>query len=152
VNEAEKPDHDGPSLRQQAIRLLARREHTRAELARKLAGLGTPEEIETVLAGLEKIGLLSDARAASAYVRGHAGRFGASRLRQTLRTKGIPAEMIEEQVAELPDEIVRAREVWEKKFGTAPRDAREWAKQARFLQSRGFATEVIRRLLKEAAA
>ncbi|RLJ68099.1 regulatory protein RecX [Sulfurisoma sediminicola] len=152
MNEAEKSDHDGPSLRQQAIRLLARREHTRAELAGKLAGLGTPEEIQTVLADLEQIGLLSDARAASAYVRGHAGRFGAARLRQTLRTKGVPAEMIEEQVAELPDEIVRAREVWERKFGTAPRDAREWAKQARFLQSRGFATEVIRRLLKESTA
>jgi len=139
-------------LRQAAVRLLARREHTRAELARKLAAQGTPEEIETVLADLERSGLLSDARAAAAYVRGHAGRLGAARLRQTLRTKGVPAEMIEEQVAELPEEIVRAREVWEKKFGAAPRDAREWAKQARFLQARGFSAEVIRRLLKDAGA
>jgi regulatory protein len=143
------PGSDGPSLKQQAIRLLARREHTRAELARKLAGLGSQEDIETVLVDLERTGLLSDERAASAYVRGHAARFGAARLRQTLRTKGVAAELIEEQVAELPDEIGRAREIWAKKFGTAPSDAREWAKQARFLQSRGFSTDVIRRLLKD---
>jgi regulatory protein len=139
-------------LRSRAIKLLARREHTRAELAGKLATHGTKDEIETVLADLERSGLLSDARAASAWVRGHAGRFGAARLRQTLRTKGVAGELIEEQVAELPAEIDRAREVWAKRFGTVPADAREWAKQARFLQSRGFATDVIRRLLKEAEA
>ncbi len=139
-------------LRSRAIKLLARREHTRAELAGKLATHGTKDEIETVLADLERSGLLSDARAASAWVRGHAARFGAARLRQTLRTKGVAGELIEEQVAELPAEIDRAREVWAKRFGTVPADAREWAKQARFLQSRGFATDVIRRLLKEAEA
>ena len=138
-------------LRQQAIKLLARREHTRAELARKLAPHGTPEEIETVLADLERSELLSDSRAASAWVRGHAARFGAAKLRQTLRSKGVAGELIEEQVAELPAEIDRAREVWAKKFGAAPADAREWARQARFLQSRGFAGDVIRRLLKEPA-
>jgi regulatory protein len=149
VNDAGQTDDKGLSLRQQAIRLLARREHTRAELARKLGGLGTREEIDAVLADLEQNGLLSDARAAAAYVRGHAGRLGAARLRQTLRTKGVAGELIEEQVAELPDELTRAREVWAKKFGTVPADAREWARQARFLQSRGFATDVIRRLLRE---
>ncbi|MDP2793205.1 MAG: recombination regulator RecX [Sulfurisoma sp.] len=136
-------------LRSRAIKLLARREHTRAELAKKLALHGTQEEIESVLADLERSGLLSDARAASAYVRGHAARFGAARLRQTLRTKGVAVELIEEQVVGLPNEIDRAREIWTKKFGTAPVDAREWAKQARFLQSRGFASDVIRRLLRE---
>jgi len=139
-------------LRSRAIKLLARREHTRAELAGKLAPHGTPEEIETVLADLERSGLLSDARAASAYVRGHAARFGAARLRRTLATRGVAAELIEEQVAGLPDEIDRAREIRTRKFGAAPADAREWAKQARFLQSRGFASDVIRRLLKEPAA
>ena len=138
-------------LRSRAIRLLARREHTRAELAGKLASHGTQEEIETVLADLERSGLLSDARAASAWVRSHAARFGAARLRQTLRTKGVAGELIEAQVAGLPDEIERAREVWARKFGTAPADTREWAKQARFLQSRGFSSDVIRRLLKDTA-
>lgn len=138
-------------LRQRAVRLLARREHTRAELARKLAPLGTEEEIASVLADLAASGLLSDARAASAYVRGNAARFGAARLRQTLRRKGVDGELIDAQLAqaELPDELARARDVWAKKFSAAPADAREWARQARFLQGRGFSTDVIRRLLKE---
>jgi regulatory protein len=138
-------------LRQRAIRLLARREHTRAELARKLAPLGTEEDINAVLADLAATGLLSDARAASAYVRGHAARFGAARLRQTLRQKGVDSELIDAQLADadVPDEMARAREVWAKKFSAAPADAKEWARQARFLQSRGFSTDVIRRLLKE---
>jgi regulatory protein len=140
-------------LRQRAIRLLARREHTRAELARKLAALGTEEDIAAVLAQLAESGLLSDARAASAYVRGNAARFGAARLRQTLRRKGVDGELIESELvqADLPDELARAREVWAKKFSAAPKDMKEWSRQARFLQGRGFATDVIRRLLKEPA-
>lgn len=138
-------------LRHRAVGLLARREHARAELARKLQPHGTPEDIETVLTDLERSGLLSDARTAAAYVRGHAARFGAARLRQTLREKGVSADIIANEVAGLPDEIGRAREVWAKKFGKAPADSREWARQARFLQSRGFSTSVIRRLLNEPA-
>ncbi len=136
-------------LRSRAIRLLARREHTRAELLDKLAAHGTPEEIDIVLADLERSGLQSDTRFAESYLRGHATRFGAARLRQTLRTKGVAGDLIEEQVAGLTDEIGRAREIWTRKFTTVPADAREWARQARFLQSRGFASDVIRRLLQE---
>ena len=51
--------------------------------------------------------------------------------------------------AGLAPELERAREVWTRKFGTPPADAREWARQARFLQGRGFPTDVIRRLLRE---
>jgi len=132
-----------------AVRLLARREHTRAELARKLAPHGTPEEIEMVLNQLARAGLQSDARFAEGYLRSQAGRLGIARLRQTLRTKGVDAALIEAQVADLPDELARARAVWEKKFATPPADAREWAKQARFLQGRGFSTEIVRKVLKE---
>ncbi len=135
-------------LRRRAIGLLARREHSRAELARKLVAVGTTEEIDTVLAQLESEGLLSDARYAEAYVRSHGERFGAARLRQTLRTKGIGTELASAQVRALPDELERARLVWARKFASAPRDAREWSRQARFLQGRGFAVEVVRRLLK----
>ena len=140
-------------LRQQAIRLLARREHTRIELARKLAAHGTPEEIGAVLAELQASRLQSDDRAAESYVRNHAARLGASRLRQNLKTRGVAGELIDAQLASgsLPDELERARAVWNKKFADAPGDAREWARQARFLQGRGFSTEIIRRLLKEPA-
>ncbi|MDK9701695.1 MAG: recombination regulator RecX [Sulfuritalea sp.] len=138
-------------LRQQAIRLLARREHTRAELARKLAGLGTPEEIEAVLAEMEANHLQSDNRTAESYLRSNASRLGASRLRHTLKTRGVAPELIEEQLAQadLPEEIERARAAWSRKFSAAPANPKEWARQARFLQSRGFAGDVIRRLLKE---
>lgn len=131
-----------------AVGLLARREHTRAELARKLAPHGTPEEIDTVLTELALTGLQSDARFAESYVRGHAARLGAARLRQTLRTKGVAAELIDAQVADLPDESERVRAVWARKFSAPPADMREWARQARFLQGRGFSVEAIRKLLK----
>jgi len=138
-------------LRQQAIRLLARREHTRAELAGKLSGLGTRDEIEATLAELEACHLQSDSRFADNYVRSHAARLGASRLRQTLKTKGVSGELIEAHLAQgvLPDELERARALWARRFSAAPADPKEWARQARFLQGRGFASDIIRRLLKE---
>jgi len=148
------PDGPQPSLRGRAVKLLARRDHSRAELSKKLTPLGTAEEIKAVLDQLEQTGLLSDARAAAAYLRGHAARFGAAKLSHTLRAKGISAELIEASLDqhEFGDELARARELWVRKFGRQPirdaRDAREWARQARFLQSRGFSAEIVRRLLK----
>ena len=138
-------------LRQKALKLLARREHSRAELAQKLAALGTTENIATLLAELERTKLLSDARVADAYLRSHSARFGVARLRKGLRDKGIERELVEQQLAatELPAELTRARDLWTRKFGTAPADRREWAKQARFMQARGFSTDVIRHLLRE---
>ncbi len=138
-------------LRQQAIKLLARREHTRAELARKLAGLGTPEEIDAVLADMESSQLQSDSRTAESFLRSNASRLGAPRLRHALKTRGLAPEMIEEQLAQadLPDEMARARAAWSRKFSAAPANPKEWARQARFLQSRGFASDIVRRLLKQ---
>ncbi len=136
-------------LKQRAIKLLARREHTRAELARKLAPHGNPNEIDTVLNELSASGLQSDARFAESYVRSQTARLGAARLRQTLRQKGVATELIQEHVVDLPDEIDRARTLWTQKFTSPPADSREWAKQARFLLGRGFAVDVIRKLLKE---
>jgi regulatory protein len=136
-------------LRQRAIKLLARREHTRAELARKLAPHGNRDEIDTVLNELAASGLQSDARFAESYIRSQAARLGAARLRQTLRQKGVATELVSSHVADMPDELERARSVWVKKFTASPADAREWAQQARFLQGRGFSSEVIRKLLRE---
>ncbi|MCX7174798.1 MAG: recombination regulator RecX [Proteobacteria bacterium] len=147
------PGGPQPSLRGRAVKLLARRDHSRVELSKKLTPLGTSEEINAVLDQLEQTGLLSDARAAAAYVRGHAARFGAAKLNHSLRAKGISAELIEASLAqqELGSELQRARELWQRKFGKHPasdvRDAKEWARQARFLQSRGFSAEIIRKLL-----
>ena len=138
-------------LRSRAVKLLARREHSRLELAHKLAAYGSQDEVDGVLADLTESGLLSDARFAEAYVRASRGRFGLARLRQTLRQKGIAKELIDTQLAgaEAPDELACARAVWLRKFAARPVNDRERARQARFLQGRGFSSEVIHKLFKE---
>lgn len=138
-------------LRSRAIRLLARREHTRAELANKLAAYGTQEEIDAVIAELQACHLQSDARFAEGYVQAQAARLGTLRLRHTMLTKGLDRELVESYlaVANMPDDLARARSLWDRKFGAVPANAKEWARQARFLQARGFASDTIRRLLKD---
>ncbi|MCE1185411.1 recombination regulator RecX [Zoogloea sp.] len=140
-----------PSLRERALRYLAQREHSRSELARKLAGADEPEAIATELDRLAELGLLSDARFAEAYVRAKAGRFGASRLRFELSRRGVDAELIGQALDTecSVSELERARALHQRKFATPPADAREWARQARFLQGRGFSSEVIRTVLRE---
>jgi len=140
-----------PSLRERALRHLARRDHSRAELAKKLAAHGDAEEIEGVIERMGELGLQSDRRYAEAYVRGKAGRFGASRLRNELTRRGVDRELINEAIDRecIESEAARARAILHARFATAPTDARDWARQARFLQTRGFATDLIRKLLKE---
>lgn len=139
------------SLRERALRCLARRDHSRVELARKLAAHGSTDEVEAVLVRMSELGLLSDARFAEVFVRGKAARFGAGRLRRELSQRGLERELIDDALAsaELEPELDRARALWRSRFGSVAGDTREWARQARFLQSRGFSTDVIRKLLKE---
>ena len=140
-----------PSLRERALRHLSRRDHSRAELARKLAAHGDADEIDAVIERMGELGLQSDTRYAEAFVRGKAGRFGASRLRSELARRGIDRDLIDEAIAGecVESEADRARAVLRGRFTEPPADAREWARQARFLQTRGFAPELIRKLLKE---
>jgi regulatory protein len=139
------------TLKQRAVAYLARREHSRAELAKKLSAHGTQEEIDSVLNSLQDAKLLSDQRFAAVFIKSRAERFGAGRLRQELRQRGVEDGLVEQELSidDMPSEIERARIVWKKKFDAQPGDAKEWAKQARFLQGRGFSTDVIRRVLKE---
>ena len=140
-----------PSLRERALRHLARRDHSRAELARKLAAHGDADEIDAVIERMGELGLQSDTRYAEAFVRGKAGRFGASRLRSELARRGIDRDLIDEAISGecVESEADRARAVLRGRFTEPPADAREWARQARFLQTRGFAPDLIRKLLKE---
>ncbi|MDR1661632.1 MAG: recombination regulator RecX [Azoarcus sp.] len=140
-----------PSLRERALRYLARRDHSRSELTRKLASHGSAEEIEAVLDRMEELSLQSDARMAASWVRGHAGRFGRTRLQSELAHRGVPSELIEEALdnSEMASELDRARAVWRAKFHAVPLEAREWARQARFLHARGFDAEVVCALLRE---
>ncbi|MDO9597832.1 MAG: recombination regulator RecX [Azoarcus sp.] len=139
------------TLRERALRHLARRDHSRAELARKLSAYGSAEEIEAVLARMGELELQSDTRFAEAWVRSKAARFGGTRLRSELMRRGVDKTLINETIANecVESELDRARAVWQSRFRTQPADSREWARQARFLQTRGFATDVICKLLKE---
>jgi regulatory protein len=138
-------------LRERALRLLARREHSRAELIRKLeqAGFDT-SDIHPLLDEFEQKNWLSDRRFAESYVADHRARAGSVKLAYDLRQRGVSDSTIEAVLSDNRDsEIDRAREVWKKKFGTAPSDMTEKARQMRFLQSRGFTSDIIRRAIDE---
>jgi len=138
-----------PSLKGRALRLLAQREHSRAELQRKLAPHEeTPGELAQALDELQTKGFIDEQRVIESVVHRRAARLGASRVRQELQAKGLPAEAVAQAVEALRgSETERAREVWRKKFGRAPADLAERAKQMRFLAARGFGGEAIRRVV-----
>ncbi len=136
------------TLRERALNLLARREHSRLELAHKLAAHGETDEIARLLDELEQDHLLSDSRYAEDLAHARAGRHGSLRLQADLRDKGVPAAVIAEVVHNAAaSDLEAARVVWTKKFGALPRDATERARQLRFLAGRGFPPEVARRVL-----
>jgi regulatory protein len=138
------------SLRVRAMRYLARREHSRAELHAKLQPYAQEgENLDAVLDELEKRNWLSDARAASQWVDAKRSRFGSQRIAHELRQKGIAEKLIDEAIPHLKEtELDSAREVWHRKFGVLPQDQKEKARQVRFLQSRGFSLDTIFKVLK----
>ena len=136
------------TLRERAISYLARREHSRAELAQKLAAHAEADEIALLLDDLEARNYLSDKRFATALRQSRNGRHGSLKLRQELREKGVD-ESISSPVldeARSSDEAA-ARVVWQKKFGQPPADMKDRARQFRFLLSRGFPMDVVRRVV-----
>jgi regulatory protein len=137
------------SLKGRALRLLSGREHSRAELERKLAGHEEePGQLRRVLDDLEGKGFIDHRRVADSVIHRRAGKLGAARIRQELQAKGLDADLVAQAMAGLrPTELQRAREVWRRRFEHPPRDMTERAKQARFLAARGFDGEVIRRVL-----
>jgi regulatory protein len=147
----------GPlSVKGQALRCLARREHSRAELERKLARLveDAPEapaaaRIATALDELAACGLLSESRVAESVLAGPGQRLGSRRLKQALQAKGLDAALVAATLQQARGtELERAREVWRRRFGSAPADAGERARQMRFLAGRGFDGDVIHRVLQ----
>lgn len=137
------------SLKGRALKLLSAREHTRAELQRRLAAHEQePGQLQALLDELTARGYLSDARAADALAHRRAGKLGAARVAHELRARGTADGVTREVVGRLmASEFDRAREVWRKKFGVRPTDAAQWARQARFLAARGFGAETVRRVM-----
>ena len=142
-------ERDGPSYQDifgRALRLLSRREHTELELRKKLSGGEREADIvQEVIESLKRDNYLSDERFTEVYVRSRMERGdGPVKIRHALKTRGVPGSMIGRYLDPLDArwlEVLRA--VWVRKFGEQPSDYKEWAKQARFLQSRGFTAEQI---------
>ena len=133
-------------LRARALRLLARREHSRAELGRKLSPRAeSPEALEVLLADLEKRKQLSNERFASERTRVLSRKYGAARIRHDLKAKGIDRETIDRISSD--GELERARAILARIYRLPAVSREERAKRMRFLQGRGFSTDVIRSLL-----
>jgi regulatory protein len=140
----------GRSLKGRALQLLSQREHSRAELERKLqAHEATPGELDQALDELQARDFINDGRVIESVINHRSSKLGAARLKQELAAKGLSGEAVSSALAALKDsELERAREVWQKKFGEPAQDPRERAKQARFLLTRGFAAEVVSKLVR----
>ncbi|HYD94422.1 MAG TPA: recombination regulator RecX [Noviherbaspirillum sp.] len=138
------------SLKARALKYLSSREHSRLELARKLARYAQEgDDIESLLDALESAKLLSQSRFSESLVHRRAARFGNSRILSELQAHGIEGEALQDIKAGLSlDETARAREVWRKRFGQPPADATERAKQMRFLQQRGFSHAAIQATMR----
>lgn len=137
------------SLKGRALRFLARREHSRLELRRKLAShADSPEALDKVLDELETARLLSNQRFAESLVYRKAERFGSAVIRHELRAHALAPAIVERQVASLEQtELARARALWERRFGEVPDSPQARAKQIRFLMARGFRADVVRRVV-----
>lgn len=143
-----------PTLRGRALRLLALREHSRQELERKLAPHAVePQDVQTLLDTLQSEGWLSDERFAEALSRNRASRFGLRRVHADLRAKGVDEAVIRTTLAGLAgSEAERARQAWERKFGHPPQSAQERARQMRHLVGKGFAPDLVSRVVPRVAA
>jgi len=146
------------SVKGRALRYLAQREHSRAELERKLARAvqdlpqaSAQAQISAALDELAAKGLLSEERTAQSVLLSQGRRFGTRRLRQTLQAKGLAPELVASTLQQARGtELERAREVWQRRFGQPPADAAERARQMRFMAGRGFESDVIRRVVQGA--
>jgi regulatory protein len=137
------------SLKGRALRALASREYSRAELERKLASLETaPGELGKILDELTAKGFINEQRVADSLAYRRGAKLGTARVVQELKAKGVDPAAVQATTAALKaTELERAGQVWRKKFGSPATDAATRAKHMRFLASRGFAPEVIRRAI-----
>ena len=142
------------SLKGRALRLLSGREHSRGELERKLKSYEEePGTLARALDELQAKGFISEQRVIESVLNRRAAKLGATRIEQELQGKGLDPEAISDALASLKaTEQERARVVWQKKFGTPAANAQEAARQMRFLASRGFSADALRRVVKVRAS
>lgn len=170
------PKKQSPSLKARALRLLSQREHSRAELAKKLGdylslqakvdrarnaqdrnqelsqadapALSHEVQITAVLDDFEKRGWLSDARYAEALVRRRSERYGMRRIKDELQRAGVASDASAALLDGLKNtEFERAKELFERKFGGIAEDQKIRARQYRFLVSKGFNPEIVAKVI-----
>jgi regulatory protein len=143
------PEKKPLPLRERALGYLSRREYSRDELARKLAPYAEDaQEIESLLDDFTQRGWLSEARFVDMVVQARQGKYGSRRIAHELRERGVSEEGMAAALCEARAcDLTNARAVWLKKFGTPAATSGEKAKQMRFLASRGFGQETIRRVM-----
>lgn len=137
------------SLKARALRYLSARDHSEKELKGKLLRFAQEgDDVDALLAWLKEQGFLSDARFVESLVRRRRDRYGNSRIRQELRNHQVAEDLPEPAMQELMEnEVARAHDVWERKFGVLPTEAKERARQMRFLQQRGFSSDAIHKVM-----
>ena len=137
------------SLKGRALRLLSGREHSRAELERKLARHEEePGQLACVLDELQARDFINEQRVVDSVVHRRSGKLGALRIRHELQSRGLDNDKVQAAMSELKaSELERALGVWRRKFEALPVDASERGRQARFLAARGFDGEVVQRVL-----
>ena len=144
------------SLKGRALRLLSGREYSRAELERKLATFEeVPGELAKALDELQAKDFINEQRVVDSVLHRRSAKLGTARIKQELQSKGLDAGAVLDAVDLLKStEVERAREVWRKKFGKSAEEAlparisaAERGKQMRFLMSRGFGSDAIRRVI-----
>jgi regulatory protein len=137
------------SLTGRALRLLSSREHSRAELERKLAQYEEePGALAKVLDSLQAKDFINDERVVESVLHRRSAKLGTQRIKQELQAKGLEPEVVAQALDQLlASEVDRARAVWRKKFATPSKDAAERGKQMRFLANRGFGGDTIHRVV-----
>lgn len=153
-------NHATLSLKGRALRLLSGREYSRAELVKKLSPFETaPGELAKALDELQAKDFINEQRVVDSVLHRRSAKLGTARIKQELQSKGLDAGVVLDAVDLLKStEVERAREVWRKKFGKSssydsfetaadPITPAELAKQIRFLMSRGFGSEAIRKVI-----
>lgn len=133
------------SLKGRALRYLSMREHSRLELGRKLSRYAEEgDDVEALLDFLEQNNWLSQERFSESLVHRRSARFGNSRIMAELQSHGLSGEALQEVKSGLAGtEMARARELWERRFGTVATDPAERNKQIRFLMQRGFSQRAV---------
>jgi regulatory protein len=138
-----------PPPKARAVSLLAQREYSRQALVEKLTAEGqSPEALALALDQLQARGLVDDTRVAETLVNRRASKLGGMRMRQEVQAKGLSPEVVADTMANLKEsELARAQAIWLKKFGQVAKDSANRNRQARFLATRGFSSDVVRQVV-----